>query len=278
VSNNSTTRFRLVELLVGIGCVLLLAALLVPAVLAAREAAWQSSCANNLRQLSIGVLNYSDTFLMFPLGTSGSRSLPPDKRFSWYLPLWHFCEGKPPTLLVDLNQPWDAEVNRAPRLRRIVDLLEPTQRFEDYPLTYLALFGCPSAPRDKQVLGIQVAQYVGMTGLGTKSPEGGGKDPGIGVWGYDRQIALSDIEDGASSTILLLETNLEPGPWIAGGRSTLRWLEDSSEIPHLGAVAQFGGIHPGTCLATMADASVRRLDDKTDRSVLAAMATIAGRE
>lgn len=278
MSNNSTTRFRLVELLVVIGCVLLLAVLLIPAVLAAREAARQSSCANNLRQLSIGVLNYSDTFLKFPLGTSGSRSLSPSERFSWYLPLWHFCEGKPPTLLVDQNQPWDAEVNRAPQLRRIVDWLEPTERTEDYPLYYLPLFGCPSAPRDKQVLGIQVAQYIGMTGLGVKSPELGGKEPGIGIWGYDRQIAVPDIEDGTSNTILLLETNLEPGPWIAGGRPTLRWLEESSATPHLGAVGQFGGIHPGTCLATMADASVRRLDNKTDRSVLAAMATIAGRE
>jgi type II secretory pathway pseudopilin PulG len=272
-----TVRFRLVELLVVAGCAMLLAALLLPAIFAAREAARRSSCENNLKQLSLGVLNYSDAFGRFPLGTSGSRGLSPAQRFSWYLPLWHFWEGKPPTLLVNQNQPWDAEVNRSPRLRHIVDWGEPTERTEDYPLSYLHRFGCPSAPRNEQVLGIQVARHAGMTGLGVKSPEVGSEEPGVGMWGYDRQLTSRDIQDGASATILLLETNLDPGAWIAGGRPTLRSLE-SNVIPYLGVGGQFGGIHSGTCPIVMADASVRQLDNEMDLSVLSAMTTIAGRD
>jgi hypothetical protein len=86
---------------------------------------------------------------------------------------------------------------------------------------------------------------------------------------------LSDIVDGANSTILLIETNHEPGPWIAGGRPTVRGLELNA-APHLGSDGQFGGLHV-TCPAVMADASVRQLSNETDASVLAAMMTIAGR-
>jgi hypothetical protein len=98
----------------------------------------------------------------------------------------------------------------------------------------------------------------------------------VGIWGYDRQIAEDEMEDGASATILLFETNRHNGPWIAGGPPTVRGL-DRAAIPYFGVGGQFGGIHT-TCPVVMADGSVRQLNNETDIDVFSAMTTIAGRD
>jgi prepilin-type N-terminal cleavage/methylation domain-containing protein len=62
----SRVGFTLVELLVVIAIIGVLVALLLPAVQAAREAARRASCANNVRNLALAVLNHEEARGQFP--------------------------------------------------------------------------------------------------------------------------------------------------------------------------------------------------------------------
>jgi prepilin-type N-terminal cleavage/methylation domain-containing protein/prepilin-type processing-associated H-X9-DG protein len=64
--------FTLVELLVVIAIIGILVGLLLPAVQAAREAARRMSCSNNVKQVSLAILNYESAFKRLPglLGSS----------------------------------------------------------------------------------------------------------------------------------------------------------------------------------------------------------------
>ena len=74
--------FTLVELLVVIAIIGILVALLLPAVQAARQAAWRMSCKNNMRQIALAALNFESARQRFPLandvaeGTGNAKVYP----------------------------------------------------------------------------------------------------------------------------------------------------------------------------------------------------------
>jgi prepilin-type N-terminal cleavage/methylation domain-containing protein len=85
--------FTLVELLVVIAIIATLIGLLLPAVQGAREAARRISCANNLRQQGLALLNYHDTRKHFPVGSgSGKQPLWNSTGINWRLAIFPFIE------------------------------------------------------------------------------------------------------------------------------------------------------------------------------------------
>lgn len=62
------TGFTLVELLVVIAIIGILISMLLPAVQQVREAARRTQCANQIRQMSLAMLNYESAHSRFPSG------------------------------------------------------------------------------------------------------------------------------------------------------------------------------------------------------------------
>jgi prepilin-type N-terminal cleavage/methylation domain-containing protein len=115
MSPELTTRrkgFALIEVLVVVGIIGIVAALLLPAVQQAREAARRTQCKNNLRQIGLALHNYLAANRAFPpsfciqpgtaLGTNNG---------SWSIHgrLLPYLEQSSAYARVDLSAPWDAQ-------------------------------------------------------------------------------------------------------------------------------------------------------------------------
>ncbi len=92
--------YSLLQLMIVILIICVLLALLLPAIQASREAARRTQCNNNLKNISLGLQNYHDTYKMFPMGAMHAgdylhRDPPNDSRLgpSWWYGIYPFMES-----------------------------------------------------------------------------------------------------------------------------------------------------------------------------------------
>jgi len=249
--------FTLVELLVVISVVGLLMALLLPAVQAARETARRVSCSNNLRQIGLGLVAYHETYRTFPTGCTEPRLfVRGGRQLAWSALLLPFLEQEPLYDQLDLAKAFDAPEN-APAAAAV-----------------LSVYLCPGNARDSfQIKGRGVCDYGGIFGQ---------QLVGSGAWAdgvmlYDDPIAVEEIPDGASHTLIVSEDCNSPDmQWINGLNVFEQAFPINQAPPGENEIcSQHAG---GGANAALCDGAVRFLPESLDRALLGALCTREGGE
>jgi prepilin-type N-terminal cleavage/methylation domain-containing protein/prepilin-type processing-associated H-X9-DG protein len=182
--NSARAGFSLIELMTVIAVFSVLAALLLPAVQAARERARMMQCQNNLHNLGVACLNFEETFGCLPRNTirpRGSTPIGGQPKGNW--------------------SKWDAGSYET-WARQIMPFVErPRARVQDV----VPVLACPSDPRGPTY---RVPQYGFTWYVGVHSNPGT-LNNGAMIDDSDLKskltISLQDISDGASNTILITE-------------------------------------------------------------------------
>ncbi len=288
--------FTLVELLVVIAIIGVLVGLLLPAVQAAREAARRMSCSNNVKQISLAMHNYHDTYGSFCPGNTawngrqtGSTRIAgtPENNGAWYNGMYgwpalilHFSEGSPLYESIDFNQlpgteergdTWFNEFGPEPNAPA-VNMAAAASMPE--------MFRCPSTPTVGPDNGFK--DYSGNAGNAPSSccPERANRSNGL--FHKNSNVRMRDITDGTSNTFMILEqSNFVPG--IQRATNPFMWVNHQSQglsMSHQGSrsfqpniaignvTGRYArGMHPGGLMVSMADGSVRFVGETVSQVV-----------
>lgn len=161
---------------VGTGVLLLIMiGLLLPTVPSAREAARRMQCSNNLKQLLLGMHNYSSTHNRFPLPTTVGANGDP---VSWRVSLLPFLEQSPLYEKYDQGQSWDGPQNEALHYYGVAP----------------PIYNCPSDPNSilqskNPQKTVVYSAYAMLTGSGTVTREFR-RSPSSLLQAYSRKIVL----------------------------------------------------------------------------------------
>ncbi|MBN2293201.1 MAG: DUF1559 domain-containing protein [Pirellulales bacterium] len=308
--------FTLVELLVVIAIIGILIALLLPAVQAAREAARRMQCSNNLKQITLAILNYENQIGIFPPVRMGCDGYCPGTQCS---PAGEVAFGSPGTTgssffvhilpfkgqqnLYDSfdfsNGPWITKDDSwIPGNRQAIGTVVPDYRCpsdtsqEKLP----ALAGWfPNYPN----VDVAIGSYAGSAG--TNGPSFGldckkVKTDNNGVFGRYRQgMSARDVSDGLSKTMFVGEVvdghtvdGLNMWSYTARHLHSMRstenplntWPGEPMCFAHSGycANAAFASRHPGGGNFSFGDGRVQFIDEGVDLITYQALSTIAGQE
>ncbi|HWL09797.1 MAG TPA: DUF1559 domain-containing protein [Planctomicrobium sp.] len=191
---------RIVGWALSLGIIVVLIALLSPAVRTARPASERSQCKNNLKQITLALHNYHDVWGALPPAYTVDADGKP--LHSWRTLILAHTDGKSLYDTIDLTKPWDAPVNEQARK------------------TAVSVYQCPSAN-----IPSNHTSYVAIVGEDF-------------AFAPTRPRPFSEFKDGLSNTVLVMEvTPDETFEWMKpqdGGEQIILDMNPKSKTWHIG--------------------------------------------
>jgi len=206
--------------LVVIAIIGILVALLLPAVQMAREAARRMSCGNNLKQITLALHNYHDTYRQFPPGGTYTRNVTA-KSWSVQARLLPYVEAENLQSLIDWNLQYSAQpavtetrVDTYLCPSDVGDKPRPDGALTHYPLSYGANYG----------------NWFVFNPLSSQG--------GNGLIAPNGTLRFRDVTDGTSNTIAFAEVKAYT-PYLRDGENP---NASNVAIPgNAGTVTGYGG-------------------------------------
>jgi prepilin-type N-terminal cleavage/methylation domain-containing protein len=295
--------FTLVEVLVAVAIIGVLVALMLPAIQAARESARKTQCANNLKQLGLGMHVYLLNQKSFPPGYI-SKVLPDHDDggpgWAWGAMILPFVEEAALRDQIVLTTAIESEAASKVRLATLPLFACPSDG------TFEPIIDIPVKNSDNIICQMAASNYVGSAGTVRPTCKLC-RDNFDGVFGRNRAIKPKELLDGLTKTLAVGERasywsrpaiwgvvpnskvidNQQPGLYAAGPAYVLGTtfhegfnIETAEEMDHatMGTFAEsFGSRHPGGAFFMFCDAGVRFVWDDADPAVMNAMSTRDGK-
>jgi len=290
--------FTLIELLVVIAIIAILIGLLLPAVQKVREAAARMKCQNNLKQYGLAMHGYHDVTGRFPYGSNWSP------RTAWICPLWPYLEQTALAGQYNYNVGFWQAPNGG-----------PTSSTANLVANRVPIYYCPSDRGNAYWMGDSFFRARGNYAVNW----GNATDPGpvvtaVAPFSYangsstTRDVKITDITDGTSSTLLMSERIMAPdasgdfrGDFINNDRGCFQFM--TLTTPNTSApdvILNFGSIttsdprmpyttggntimaarsrHTGGVNAALCDGSIRFTNDTIQSNLWQWLGTMNGNE